>query len=99
MILPRNLFIKVKPVGMKTVQNEDGTESKVKQFQGIPESCLCANCHAGPANNPGIGDNQRNFIDMSYSGAWKEIDPNLPGNEHYSCVVCGYPINEREVGL
>lgn len=90
MILPQSLFVIVKPVGTKKAKNKEDVEIEKTVFQGIPESCLCANCHLSP--------NQREFLEMSYSGTWKEIDPNSPGNEHYHCTVCGYPITEREVG-
>lgn len=90
MLLTKQLFVKLKPIGTKKVKNEDGEEVEKQLFEGIPETCLCTECHRNP--------NQVEFINMSFSGQWKEIDPNLPGNERFSCTVCGYPITEREVG-
>ena len=90
MILPKALFVIVQPAGIKQHTEEDGTIIEKTTYKGVPESCLCFTCQLNP--------NQKEFLEMSYTGKWKEIDPNLPGNEHYSCTVCGYPINEREVG-
>ena len=83
-----SLYAIVKPAGIKKIKKDGKTVGK-QMYAVIPETCLCIRCD---------NRNQREFIGMSYEGNWKEIDPNIPGNESYACVVCGYPITEREEG-